>query len=310
MSFIQVITPNTDDNTLVVNSGGVLLRDWYGMCLAVVRSAFGLPPHGATAWDCYQNYNQRNHPDRNWPVGVYFPIWFSGYGGSGHVAIAYINPLTGGMSIDTSPYTHKPYFDHYTNVDALAKGYGVVYAGWSEDIAGAVVIQDIPAPAPVVTPPTPTPSPADPAPTDIPVTQPTEDTSSDPTPTDTTDTAPTSPDTPPTPTTPATPTTPPNNADGTTPDTASTPVAPPPKQTKTTPVVVSEVEAVLTRAAHTFWQSFLAVFGLSITGLTSSFLNIKNFSDGHAFMLSLAAAVVAALLSAVKSLLAKPVEAE
>lgn len=144
MGWRQVISPNLDDSKLYVYNGGQALVDWYGWCLAVARSAFGLPPRGATAWDCYVNYTQFKHEDRNFPVGVFFLIWFSGYGGAGHVAIAYIDPNTGVMTIWTSPYTHKAYFDHYSDVDKLARGYGVTYAGWSEDLAGARVIEWVP----------------------------------------------------------------------------------------------------------------------------------------------------------------------
>lgn len=158
MGWQQVITPNTNDATLYVYSGGKALTDWYGMCLAVMRSAFGLPPHGATAWDCYSNYNQVNHEDRNWPRNVWFPIWFSGYGGAGHTCLMYIDDNSA-ITIKTSPYTHKAYFDTYTDVDRLARGYGVTYVGWSEDVAGERVIQWVDPPPPPQAAPAPEPTP-------------------------------------------------------------------------------------------------------------------------------------------------------
>lgn len=147
MSWKQKVTPNLDPYVYDPN----LLDDWYGECLATVRAAFNAPYSGPCAWAGWTDYTQIRHEDRNWPVGVYFPIWFSGYGGLGHVAIAYINS-NGSMNIWTSPYKHVPYFyTGYTNVDTLAKAYLLDgYVGWSEDIAGMRIIENVAdAPAPV-----------------------------------------------------------------------------------------------------------------------------------------------------------------
>lgn len=148
MAWKQDVSPNLDPYVYV---NGVLLGDWYGWCLATVVYAFSTPYSGPNAWSGWVNYAQNKHADRNWPVGVYFPIWFSGYGGLGHVAIAYIN-TDGAMNIWTSPFKHVPYFyTGYNSVDALAAGYGVQYVGWSEDIAGKTIIHyesDTPTPAP------------------------------------------------------------------------------------------------------------------------------------------------------------------
>lgn len=145
MAWRQVISPNIDDSTLVVYFGvigqGSPLADWYGDCAAVVRNALGIAnPSGSTAWAIYSTKNQHNHADRDWPRNVWFPIWFSGYGGAGHVALMYIDD-NGVIAIKTSPYTHKAYFDTYNDVDRLAKGYGVTYEAWSEDFAGVQVIE-------------------------------------------------------------------------------------------------------------------------------------------------------------------------
>ncbi len=145
----QGVVPNLDP---YVYNGGILLTDWYGWCLATVRAAFSSPYSGPSAWSGWSDYCQFKHADRNWPVGVYFPIWFSGYGGLGHVAIAFINS-NGSMNIWTSPFNHVPYFyTGYNSVDTLASGYGVTYVGWSEDIAGQRIIEYITAPAATPTP--------------------------------------------------------------------------------------------------------------------------------------------------------------
>jgi len=167
MAWNQIVTPDLDP---YVYNNGQLLYDWYGMCLATVETAFGSPRLYANAWEAYNDTTAR-HEDQNFPVGVYFPIWFSGYSDMGHVAICYVNS-DGSMGIWTSPYTHVPYFfTGYNNINALASGYGVTYVGWSEDIAGLRVIvwtdDTPPAPVPVPTPDQ-TPPPADPLPVETP----------------------------------------------------------------------------------------------------------------------------------------------
>jgi GH25 family lysozyme M1 (1,4-beta-N-acetylmuramidase) len=139
-------------------------------------------------------------------------------------------------------------------------------------------------------PPVVTPAPVDPTPT-----QPTEPTPSEPTPTP----EPTPVPLPEPPTTEPTPTQP----------------VPPVPDTPTPPVVIttsSEFElmkAVLVRVFHTFWQSFAAVFVVSITGLTSTLLSVHTLSDAKSFGLALVAAAIAAALSAVKNLIVTPKEA-
>lgn len=96
------------------------------------------------------------------------------------------------------------------------------------------------------------------------------------------------------------------------------PTPPAPEPTPIPPVVVPTqpplridiLRASLIRALHTFWQSFLVLFSLSITGLTSSLLNINNLSDAKSFTLALITAAGAAALSAVKNLIVVPKEAE
>jgi hypothetical protein len=137
--YKQLVNPNL--NPVVIQDGKPLL-DWYGWCLATVECAFNTARTGRTAWDEWINFVKIKHQDRNFPVGVYFPIWFSGYGGAGHVAIAFLN-ATGHMSIWTSPWHHKPYFDTYGSINALASGYGVTFVGWSEDLAGVQLVKEI-----------------------------------------------------------------------------------------------------------------------------------------------------------------------
>ena len=118
----------------MVFQGGQVLNDWYGWCYAVAWTAFKGRVTNPTAWAAWLA-TAYPHKDRNLPSGVYVPIWFSGYGGAGHVA------LYKDGQIWTSPYTHKAYFDRFNSIDALARYYGVTYVGWSEDIGGVRVVQ-------------------------------------------------------------------------------------------------------------------------------------------------------------------------
>lgn len=161
MIHTQLVTPNLDP---IVTENGKVLTDWFGMCAATVRSAFNAPVAGLTAWQNWESYTHFKHADRDWPVGVYFPIYFSGYNGEGHEAIAFVNS-TGSMNIWTSPWQHNhPFFDNYVSVDVLAKAYGnLTYVGWSEDVNGMRVIEAVTAPAPAPAAPAPAAHPAMPA---------------------------------------------------------------------------------------------------------------------------------------------------
>ena len=58
------------------------------------------------------------------------------------------------------------------------------------------------------------------------------------------------------------------------------------------------------RVLHTFWQSFLGVFLLGITGVVSNLLSTHSLTDAKSALFALCAAAIAAALSAVKSKLA------
>lgn len=145
MATIQVVNPNLDP---VAYDDGKLLLSWRGECLATLRAAFGAPPCGATATAGWNN-TQGKHEDRNFPVAVYFPIWFSGAGGDGHACFAFINS-NGQMNIWTSPWEEdKPYFDNYPSIERLEQGYEITFIGWSEFIGNMRVIEIVPDPIPV-----------------------------------------------------------------------------------------------------------------------------------------------------------------
>lgn len=150
MSYKQTVNPNLDP---YIYSGGVALNDWLGWCLGYVTAAFSIPDkykvwRAIWAW----NGTQTKHTDQNFPKDVYFTIWFNHYGvydnsgdnSWGHVAIAYLNSLTGQLTIYSSPISHKPLADTWTSIAQVEQKYSSSYLGWSEDVNGFRVIEYVP----------------------------------------------------------------------------------------------------------------------------------------------------------------------
>lgn len=123
----QVVMPN-------LNVAAVL-----GMCLAYVQQAFGLRWTGSYALDGYSR-NQFNHEDRDMPTGVYVPVWFTGMWNGfnyGHVVI-----YKDGICY-SSPYTNKNSHDQLGNIATVERIYGMKFLGWSEDMNGQRVIEQV-----------------------------------------------------------------------------------------------------------------------------------------------------------------------
>lgn len=59
------------------------------------------------------------------------------------------------------------------------------------------------------------------------------------------------------------------------------------------------------RVVHTFYQAFLGVFFLGLTGILTDLLNTGDINQAKAALLALVAAAVAAAISAVKASLVK-----
>lgn len=135
MSYQQVRSPNLNP---YIYQEGKLLTDWYGWCLAYVQTAFAAGWAGSNAWEAWSERVNVKHGDMNLPGGVYVPIWFSGYGGLGHVAIYKDGQVT------SSPWHHKATPDVMSSIAETERIYGVTYVGWSEDIGGTTVIQSVP----------------------------------------------------------------------------------------------------------------------------------------------------------------------
>ncbi|MBO1267097.1 coiled-coil domain-containing protein [Arthrobacter cavernae] len=128
----------------VIYQGNVMLTSWLGYCLAFAQTAFGAGWAGPDAWTSWSTKTTVRHADRNWPLNVYFPIWFDGWWAGkryGHVAIAYWNGSA--LKIWSSPISNKPYADTWTSIAQVEKNYGMTYVGWSEDVGGTRVIEAI-----------------------------------------------------------------------------------------------------------------------------------------------------------------------
>ena len=120
--------------------------NWLGYCLAYVQTAFGAGWAGATAWESWSSAKGK-HADRNFPIGVYVPIWFSHtgtYGGVrknwGHVAILRIDP-NGSVKIWSSPLSNKPYADVFTGISQVERAFGASFVGWTEFVGPTRVLE-------------------------------------------------------------------------------------------------------------------------------------------------------------------------
>lgn len=175
-----MLKPNLDNDPnkpLYVYQGGKILTDWYGWCLAVVHASFGAKGSSYSAKTAWQA-NSTKHKDYNLPENVWIPVWWEG-GQYGHVAEAYRQGDQ--ITVYSSPYTHKPYFQVFkgsvkATLDSMGKTYGVGgFSGWSETLLDSRIISWVEDPKPVETKPEP-----EPEPTPEPVPEPTKDDNKEP----------------------------------------------------------------------------------------------------------------------------------
>lgn len=116
------------------------------LCLVYARTVFGIPFKYNYALEAWQNVKRR-HENRSLP-NVVVPVWFS-YTATidgikrnwGHVAIWV--PGAGIFS------TTKQGVKKFGSVDEVAKyiGGGAIYLGWSEDINGVSVVDEVAEPS-------------------------------------------------------------------------------------------------------------------------------------------------------------------
>lgn len=142
--YEQVKTPNLDPILYQPNAQGVVVRllNWLGYCLAYVQTAFGAGWSGPSAWVSWTTYTQGKQGNRNFPLNVYFPIWFDGYWNGnrfGHTAVAYFDGSK--LTIWSSPLSNKPYADTFNSIAAVEKAYGMTFVGWSTHVGATQVIR-------------------------------------------------------------------------------------------------------------------------------------------------------------------------
>jgi hypothetical protein len=111
-----------------------------GMCLQYVRQAFGLPLRYGSATEAWDN-SPSQHPDRDYPQGVWFPVWWAlDKNVNGHVAlVAPDGSVYSTSNLNPNPVKHHP---SIADVEAYYAYYGMTltYRGWTEDVAGYPVI--------------------------------------------------------------------------------------------------------------------------------------------------------------------------
>lgn len=121
-----------------------------GSCLWFAETAFNTPHNTANRVnDCATdewNAAQFRYLDRDFPTGVYVPIWFSYwatlnriYKDWGHVAI-----LMPDGRVLSSPYKQDNSQQIFNSVDDCARVLRCTYLGWSEDLAGIKLIESNP----------------------------------------------------------------------------------------------------------------------------------------------------------------------
>lgn len=137
MEYEQKVTPN-------LNTQGQV-----GLCLKFIEDEFQTP-HNPTgrANDCATdewNASVYKHTDQNFPAGVAVPIWFSYsatidgiYKNWGHVATR----LPDG-SFYCSPYQNGMPSAHFTDFNIFKQKYKADFVGWSEDLAGVRIVEEI-----------------------------------------------------------------------------------------------------------------------------------------------------------------------
>lgn len=170
MAWRQVLSPNLDNDPnhpLYIWIGGQVLTDWYGWCLAVVAGSFGAAGSSYSAKTAWQSCWSK-HYDRNIPEYVWVPLWYEG-GDYGHVVMGFRQG--NGITIYSSPYTHKATFDRFDGdlnwaLDYIGQVYGVgSFTGWSESVLDSRVIEWFEEQPPIQEPeplPEPTPEPEKP----------------------------------------------------------------------------------------------------------------------------------------------------
>jgi hypothetical protein len=128
MTFTQIVEPNPN------------IPCQPGWCLQYVRQTFGASAVEPTATAGWNNAKYR-HEDWDFPDNCWVPVWLSlAYEPAGHVALLAPDGSVYSTS-DDSPVPHH----HPSMADLIAYYWRnpLTYLGWSEDISGVTVVQNI-----------------------------------------------------------------------------------------------------------------------------------------------------------------------
>jgi hypothetical protein len=106
-----------------------------GDCLIYSREAFGIPAKFPTATSGWDNAVYK-HEGETPPSNISVPVWFSYSGPDGHVAV-WVN----GVIHSTSARGMQTFNSIQALIDWMNEGF--VYLGWSEDIDGVSVVQEV-----------------------------------------------------------------------------------------------------------------------------------------------------------------------
>jgi hypothetical protein len=110
-----------------------------GWCLQYVREAFRLPIKYGSATEAW-NMSKSQHKDRNFPAGVWLPVWYGiDEEPLGHVILR--SPE--GRVYSTSDYSGWPVIhESLEALEAFYAYYGMTlrYRGWTEDVASYAVV--------------------------------------------------------------------------------------------------------------------------------------------------------------------------
>lgn len=110
-----------------------------GWCLQYVRQAFGLPARYNDATEAWEKSTSK-HRDRNFPPGLWTPVWY----GIAENPLGHVILLAPDLTVySTSDYSGWPvHHNSLADLEAFYAYYGLTlqYRGWTEDVAGYAVL--------------------------------------------------------------------------------------------------------------------------------------------------------------------------
>lgn len=102
-------------------------RDWTGLCLAFVRTVWGIEPTGIPHANAGWERSTKRHDDLRPAKGA--PVYWK-VGQYGHVALS-----AGGGAVYTTDFKRRGKVD-VVSIGAITSGWNADYRGWTEDYCG------------------------------------------------------------------------------------------------------------------------------------------------------------------------------